>query len=118
VRGEALKGHLDLIILAMLEAGPTYGYSLAATVARATGGNFTLSDGTIYTALHRLEAAGLLTSRKLRTQGRTRRVYSLTERGWQESRRMRREWDEFAHGIETLVRIGQGVGEPARNETI
>ena len=99
----------------MLEAGPTYGYSLAATVARATDGNFTLSDGTIYTALHRLEAAGLLSSRKLRTQGRIRRVYSLTERGWQESRRMRREWDEFAQGIETLVRIGQG--ETVRNET-
>jgi DNA-binding PadR family transcriptional regulator len=114
VRGEALKGHLDLIILAMLEAGPTYGYSLAGTVARATDGNLTLSDGTIYTALHRLEAAGLLTSKKLRTQGRTRRVYSLTERGWQESQRMRREWHEFSRGIETLVRIGQrGVTNPS-----
>jgi len=101
----------------MLEAGPTYGYSLAATVSRATAGNLTLSDGTIYTALHRLEAAGLLSSRKLRTQGRTRRVYSLTERGWQESRRMRQEWTEFARGIETLVSLGteDAITNPSSN---
>ena len=114
VRGEALKGHLDFILLAMLEAGPTYGYSLAATVSHATSGNVQLSDGTIYTALHRLEDAGLLSSKKLRSQGRVRRVYSLTERGWQESQRMRREWTEFARGVEILVHIGQR----ARNESI
>ncbi|HEX5139917.1 MAG TPA: PadR family transcriptional regulator [Dehalococcoidia bacterium] len=107
MKGEALKGHLDLILLAALEAGPTYGYSIAARVASATGGNVTLSDGTIYTALHRLEHAGLLTSRYMTSKGRRRRVYSLTDRGWQESARLRREWWDFARGLEVLLQPGR-----------
>ena len=58
-----LKGHLDLIVLAALAAGPAHGYAIIEAIKRKSGQAFDLPEGTIYPALHRLEQAGLLSSR-------------------------------------------------------
>lgn len=55
---QQLKGHLDLLLLAALERGPSYGGQIIADVQAATGGYFSLREGTLYPALHRLEKAG------------------------------------------------------------
>jgi PadR family transcriptional regulator PadR len=104
LKGEALKGHLDLILLAALEDGPAYGYSLVARLDQLTGGRLSLSDGTIYPALHRLERAGLLQSKHAVAHGRRRRIYSLTERGEAEFERLRGEWEAFESGVQSLLR--------------
>ena len=77
-----LKGHLDAIVLAALEAGPAHGYAIIETIKPRSGGTFDLPEGTIYPALHRLEEAGLLSSDWTTPPGgRRRRVYSLTKAG-------------------------------------
>ena len=58
-----LKGHLDMIVLAALSAGPAHGYAVIEEIRRRSGQAFDLPEGTIYPALHRLEQAGLLSSR-------------------------------------------------------
>ena len=74
-----LKGHLDLIVLAALSAGPAHGYAVIEEIRRKSGHAFDLPEGTIYPALHRLEQAGLLVSRWVTAEsGRRRRVYALT----------------------------------------
>ena len=60
MRAEALKGHLDGLLLAALEAGPKHGYAVRETLRELTDGTFDLPTGTIYPALHRLERAGLI----------------------------------------------------------
>jgi PadR family transcriptional regulator, regulatory protein PadR len=60
MRGEELKGHLDALLLAALEAGPRHGYAVIEALRRSTGGWLDLPTGTIYPALRRLEAAGLI----------------------------------------------------------
>ena len=62
MEGEMLKGHLDMIVLAALSAGPAHGYAVIEEIKRKSGQAF-LPQGTIYPALHRLEQAGLLVSR-------------------------------------------------------
>ena len=81
MQGEMLKGHLDMIVLAALLAGPAHGYAVIEEIRRRSGGAFDLPEGTIYPALHRLEQAGLLASRWVTAEsGRRRRVYALTRR--------------------------------------
>ncbi len=55
--GAALKGHLDLLPLAVLQNDPLHGY---ASLRRHSTGAFDLPEGTSYPALHRLENDGLL----------------------------------------------------------
>ena len=103
IGGEALKGHLDLILLSALERGPAYGYSIVSQIEEESMGQLRLSDGTIYPALHRLERAHLLTSFYEVSAGRRRRVYRLTPEGTGELQRLKREWDTFSGAIQHLL---------------
>ncbi len=108
MEGEMLKGHLDMIVLAALVAGPAHGYAVIQQIHRLSGGAFELPEGTIYPALHRLEKAGLLTSRWATAEsGRKRRVYSMTRQGRQALIGHRATWQRFADAIGGLF------GEPA-----
>ena len=60
MRPEVLKGHLDALLLSVLEGGPRHGYAIIEAVRAGSGGTFELPTGTIYPALHRLEARGWL----------------------------------------------------------
>src|SRR5580704_17099523 len=62
MEAEMLKGHLDAIVLAALEAGPAHGYAIIETIKKRSTNTFDLPEGTVYPALHRLEQAGLLSS--------------------------------------------------------
>ena len=62
MRAEALKGHLDGLLLAALEAGPRHGYGVIETLRHGSSGHFDLPTGTVYPALRRLEAAGWVRS--------------------------------------------------------
>ena len=104
MEGEILKGHLDMIVLAALAAGPAHGYGIIQEIRRRSGGAFDLPEGTIYPALHRLEKAGLLSSRWTSADsGRKRRVYSLTRRGQRALVEQRAVWDRFADAIRGLL---------------
>src|SRR5262249_57298926 len=79
---EMLKGHLDAIVLAALEAGPAHGYAIIETIRSRSSKTFDLPEGTVYPALHRLEQAGLLSSTwTTPASGRRRRGYSLAQAG-------------------------------------
>ncbi len=69
---EALKGHLDLLLLAALAAEPLHGYGVLARLRDISDGTFDLPEGTIYPALHRLQRGGHLKS-SWRVVGRRRR---------------------------------------------
>jgi transcriptional regulator len=100
---EALKGHLDLLLLAAVQAGPAHGYAIAETLRLRSGGTFDLAEGTLYPALHRLERGGLLASRWSEVSGRRRRVYQLTRRGQQALAKRHGEWHDFARAVHAVV---------------
>ena len=103
MRGEALKGHLDMLLLAAVEARPAHGYAVIEELRRLSGGAFDLPEGTVYPALHRLERAGLLDSAWTQAEGRRRRVYRLTRAGRRELAARRREWRGFARAVEAVL---------------
>ena len=110
---QVLKGHLDMIVLAALSGSPAHGYAVIQEIHRRSGGAFELPEGTIYPALHRLEQAGLLSSRWMAGEsGRQRRVYSLTRRGRGALADKRAVWQRFAGAIGGL--FGETIHATAR----
>jgi PadR family transcriptional regulator PadR len=100
---EALKGHLDPLILAVVAAGPAHGYAIIEELKRRSRGTFALPEGTVYPALHRLERARLLESGWSSTSGRKRRVYRLTRRGRRRLESSKGEWRDFARAIDAVL---------------
>ncbi|MDN5860819.1 MAG: helix-turn-helix transcriptional regulator [Pseudonocardia sp.] len=97
MRAEALKGHLDGLLLAALEGQPRHGYAVIQELHARSGGAVELPTGTVYPALHRLERAGLLGSDWTRSGGRRRRVYFLTSAGRRALGTERDRWAEFVN---------------------
>jgi DNA-binding PadR family transcriptional regulator len=102
MRAETLKGHLDALILSVLSHGPLHGYAVIEELKQRSGGSLDLPEGTVYPALHRLEAAGLLSS-TWSGGTRRRRVYRLTSRGKRELGERRREWAGFVRAVEGVL---------------
>ena len=103
MRGDVLKGHLDLLLLAVLADEPAHGYAVVERLKHRSRGAFELAEGTVYPALHRLERMGLLTSGWSVAAGRKRRVYRLTARGRSALDRGRRDWHGFAGAVEAVL---------------
>jgi PadR family transcriptional regulator, regulatory protein PadR len=103
--GEALKGHLDLLLLAILAEGPAHGYAVIESLRNRSNGTFDLPEGTIYPALHRLENQGLLRSSWLEDSPRRKRIYQLTPKGQQMLARRQEEWKTFSKAINATVGI-------------
>lgn len=70
------------LILTALAVEPRHGYGVIQEVAELSGGAVTLAAGTLYAALDRLTAEGLvIPDREELVDGRTRRYYRLTDEG-------------------------------------
>jgi PadR family transcriptional regulator, regulatory protein PadR len=103
MNAETLKGHLDMLLLAAVRAEPSHGYSIAERLRSRSDGTFDLPEGTLYPALHRLERAGLLSSRWSEVGGRRRRVYQLTRKGERALAKRQDEWKDFSRAVESVV---------------
>ena len=105
MKAEMLKGHLDAIVLAALEAGPAHGYAIIETIKNRSSSTFDLPEGTVYPVLHRLEESGLLSGRWVTADsGRRRRVYTLTLRGRRALSEQRAVWNRFSGAVGALFR--------------
>lgn len=98
-----LKGSLDLMLMGVLRGGPAHGYAIIAALRERSDGEFDLAEGTIYPALHRLEAAGRVASSIELAQGRRRRTYELTARGRKEFAAQRRDWQDFVTHMQAVL---------------
>jgi PadR family transcriptional regulator, regulatory protein PadR len=104
MRGESLKGHLDLLVLAVLADRPLHGYAVIEALRQRSNAAFDLPEGTIYPVLHRLERAGLLSSSWQSEGGRRRRTYRLTDPGRGAFEVERAAWNEFAGAVTRVLK--------------
>lgn len=102
-----LKGTLDLLILEAVAAAPkstSYGYAISQDVLAGSGDEITLSEGSLYPALHRMEQAGWLTAEWGEAGGRRRKYYRLTAAGRKALQTKRNGWAKFAKAIGGVVK--------------
>ncbi|GAA1393116.1 PadR family transcriptional regulator [Catellatospora coxensis] len=110
---EALKGHLDGLLLAVLERGPAHGYALIEALRTSSGGTFDLPTGTVYPALRRLETAGLVASTWEKGDGRQRRTYELTGAGRRHLAQQRESWHQFSGAVTAVMDGGDITWRPS-----
>ena len=103
MRPELLKGHLDALLLAVLEPGPQHGYAVIEALRAGSHGALDLPTGTVYPALHRLERAGLIASDWQTVNGRRRRAYHLTPSGHAALGEQRAIWDQFSTAVTAVL---------------
>jgi transcriptional regulator len=102
-RVELLQGTLDLLILRTLLAGATHGHAIAKHIQRTSEDLLQVETGSLYPALHRLEAKGwIAASWELSDKGKRARFYRLTQLGRKRLGTERSKWDAFSRAM-TLI---------------
>ncbi|MFI0978184.1 PadR family transcriptional regulator [Streptomyces sp. NPDC021093] len=103
MKQDAVRGHLDGLLLAVVEPGPLHGYAIITAVQERSGGALELRTGTIYPALNRLERVGLLHSKWEGDGQRKRRCYELTDAGRRFLAEERTAWQDFTAAIGSVL---------------
>ena len=103
MKADALRGHLDAMILAVLERESLHGYAIIEALSLRSGGELDLPTGTVYPALRRLEAAGHLRRTWATEGGRKRRTYTLSAGGRRALAKQRAEWRTFASVVDGVL---------------
>ena len=97
-RVELLQGTLELLILRTLLPGPSHGHAVAKHIQRTSEELLQVETGSLYPALHRLEAKGWITaSWEISEKGKRARYYRLTALGRRQLRSEQSKWQAFAH---------------------
>jgi len=103
-RRELLKGNTETLLLSLLSIQPMYGYQIIKELKRRSNGYFTFREGTLYPALHRLEAAKLVRgSWEQLPSGKERRYYHLTEKGLCLLEEKVAEWRGFYSAVNMIM---------------
>lgn len=81
-RIELLQGTLDLLILRTLVFGPSHGHAVAKQIRSVSEDVLQVETGSLYPALHRLEAQGWISSEwQISEKGKRAKYYRLTRSG-------------------------------------
>lgn len=100
---ELLKGTLSTIILNLLQVnGEMYGYEITQAVKLKSAGKIEIREGSLYPALHKMLADGLIKAREEQVGRRIRVYYSLTKDG---TGSLETRKDELFGFLETLIQI-------------
>ncbi|SEQ14360.1 DNA-binding transcriptional regulator, PadR family [Lentzea xinjiangensis] len=103
MKPDALRGHLDALLLATLDGRQLHGYAIIEALQQGSGGALDLPTGTVYPALRRLERAGHVVSDWSTVGGRKRRTYRLTQAGRKALHAERDAWREFTTVIDGVL---------------
>src|SRR5580704_14909163 len=97
------KGTLATLILQNLSRGSNHGYRIAQDIKEHSKGVLDFKEGTLYPALHGLEAKGLIVSQNAQENGRTRCYYKLTEKGKKALAGQKKEWLRFSNAVDLML---------------
>ena len=101
---ELLKGTLSAIILKLLaDEERMYGYELTQRVKEISGGKIILKDGSLYPALQKMTADGLLSFKEEYVGKRVRKYYYLTKKGQKERAAHMEELRDFISTLNKIV---------------
>src|SRR5258706_2730138 len=104
-RVELLQGTLELLILRTLRVGPSHGHAIAKHIQRTSEELLQVETGSLYPALHRLEAKGwIAASWDLSEKGKRARYYRLTASGRKQLAREESTWQALSRAIGLILK--------------
>ena len=102
------QGTLDLLILKVVALGPVHGYAIAQRLQLISKDVLQVQQGSLYPALHRLEARGWLKAEwKTSETGRDAKFYGLTRAGRRQLDAARANWERLTQGISLVLRTAE-----------
>jgi PadR family transcriptional regulator, regulatory protein PadR len=106
-KSEVLQGTLDLMVLKTLYAmGSQHGFGIARRIEQVSDGVLDLNEGTVYTALLRLQQQGWIDSEWGTSENNRRaRFYSITRLGTKQLKRETENWERVAGVMERVLRL-------------
>ncbi|HTS25890.1 MAG TPA: PadR family transcriptional regulator [Bryobacteraceae bacterium] len=103
-RIELLQGTLDVLILRTLLGEPKHGHAIAKHIQRTSEDLLQVETGSLYPALHRLEAQGwIAASWELSDKGKRARYYRLTPRGRKQLAAEQSKWEKFSRAMGLIL---------------
>jgi len=100
VKVDLLQGTLDVLILRTLLAGPSHGHAIAKHIQRTSEELLQVETGSLYPALHRLEAQGwIAASWELSDKGKRAKYYRLTAGGRKQLASEQTKWKAFSRAM-------------------
>ncbi len=101
---DLLQGTLDLLILRTLLGGAAHGHAIAKHIQRTSEELLQVETGSLYPALHRLEAKGWIQATwDLSDKGKRARYYKLTREGRKQLSNERSKWDAFTRAMGLIL---------------
>jgi transcriptional regulator len=102
---DLIQGMLDLLILRTLQLEPLHGWGVAQRIRRISNDVLFVQQGSLYPALHRLEARGCIRAAWGASEnGRRAKYYALTRRGRARLEREQADWDRLSSAIALVLR--------------
>jgi PadR family transcriptional regulator, regulatory protein PadR len=103
-RLELLQGTLDLLILRTLLSEPKHGHAIAKYIQQTSEELLQVETGSLYPALHRLEAKGwVAASWELSDKGKRARYYRLTAQGRKQLAAEQSKWESFSRAMGLIL---------------
>ena len=109
---DLLQGTLDLLILRTLLPGASHGHAIAKHIQRTSEDQLQVETGSLYPALHRLEAKGwIAASWELSDKGKRARYYTLTAAGRKHLAAEQSKWESFSRAMGLVLNPPQEQAE-------
>jgi transcriptional regulator len=97
---DLLQGTLDLLILRTLDLGAMHGWGISQRIQQMSDEVLRVNQGSLYPALHRLEAAGWISSEWGASENnRQAKFYSLTRAGQKQLRAETESWMRMTEAV-------------------
>ena len=104
-RLDLLQGTLDLLILRTLTMGPNHGHAIAKHIQRTSEEMLRVETGSLYPALHRLEAQGWVAASWEQTEkGKRAKYYRLTASGKKQLTVEHSKWERFSTAMGLVLK--------------
>ena len=104
-RVDLLQGTLDLLILRTLVPGPSHGHAIAKHIQQTSENLLQVETGSLYPALHRIEAKGWIAATwHLSDKGKRARYYRLTAAGRKHLVAEQSKWDALSRAIGLILK--------------
>ena len=101
---DLLQGTLDLLILKTLAVGPMHGWGISQRIQQTSAEVLRVNQGSLYPALHRLEAAGwILSEWGASENNRQAKFYRLTKNGLKQLREETAQWELMAGAVARVL---------------